>query len=198
MIAVLMAATPALAQGDILNTALESIGLKAREQDPIDYRERAPLVVPPDAKRLRSPEAPAAQRTSAWPQDPDILERKRKAAEANLPRLGSRAENDRPEQLAPGIGTRRNAYAGVPTRGGETAGGEGGNVNRVLTPDQVGRILANSKETALPSGVEPRRQYLTEPPKGYRQSAKGAPVKVTQEPFPIQNDNVQMNIFQRN
>ena len=40
-------ASPALAQLDLIKGALGVLGITTDEKDPIDYRERAPLVVPP-------------------------------------------------------------------------------------------------------------------------------------------------------
>lgn len=194
LLASLTAASPAFAQFDMFNKALESIGLSERERDPIDYRERAPLVVPPDASRLRAPEAPAGSRNAAWPQDPDVLERRRKAEEAKLPMRGSLPGFSATERIDHVTGQKRNAYAGVPTHGSQ-GGGETGNPAMAINPNQLGRIMASSSETVLPSGVEPKRQYLTEPPKGYRQAAKGAPMRSTMDAPAPSNDSIQMNIF---
>lgn len=193
LLAGLTTAGPASAQFDVFNKALESIGLSEPDRDPIDYRERAPLVVPPDANRLRAPEAPAGSRNAAWPQDPDVLERRRKAEEAKLPMRGSLPFYNATERIDNVTGQKRNAYAGVPTQG--THGGELGNPAMAINPNQLGRIMASSSDAVLPSGVEPKRQYLTEPPKGYRQAAKGAPMRSTMDAPAPSSDSIQMNIF---
>lgn len=197
-IALAMTASPALAQSDMINTVLESIGITSPEKDPIDYRERAPLVVPPDAKRLRSPEAPAAQRNAAWPQDPDVLERKRKAAEANVSRFSIIPGNDRTERMSTVTGAHPALPRALPQTN-RNAADEGRRDNvRVLTPEQVGNIMSESTASRTPSGIEPKREYLTEPPTGYRQAARGAPIgRPTQEPFPNQSEHIDMNIYQK-
>ncbi|HRK24055.1 MAG TPA: hypothetical protein PLQ11_03780 [Beijerinckiaceae bacterium] len=196
---VLVAASPASAQllSDPLDEVLSSIGLKDRERDPIDYRERAPLVVPPSGAKLRSPEAPAGANNPAWPLDPDVAARRAKAAESKT-MMAPPSDRD-PSQggLVRGAeGHKRNARAGVPTSNSPGYTGEEPSPMRSLSPDQVGRILASSPESSQPSGIEPQRQYLTEPPKGYRRAAAGAPVRATVEPMPSGNDSVQMNVLQ--
>lgn len=185
---------PAQAQFDPVDEVLETMGLKSRQREQIDYRERPPLVVPPKTGALRPPEQAASERNARWPQDPDVNARKRRAAEGRVPN-GIASEQD-PSQgglVREGEGRKRNAYAGVPTRGGASAGGEGSNPATMLTPSQVGQILASSSETAKPSGVEPDRQYLTEPPKGYRRAAAGAAPRSTVEPMRSDGDSIQIN-----
>ena len=54
------------------------------EKPEIDYRERAPLVVPPKMV-LRPPEASPIEGNKAWPQDPDVQRRKAADAQKKLP-----------------------------------------------------------------------------------------------------------------
>src|ERR1700731_2337493 len=49
-----------------------------KDAPPIDYHERAPLVLPPKME-LRKPIPPVAERTQAWPQDPEIVAAKKAA-----------------------------------------------------------------------------------------------------------------------
>lgn len=192
-----LSALPAQAQflmSDPVDELLEGIGLKSVERDKIDYRERAPIVVPPTGTKLRAPEGSAASRNSQWPQDPDVLARKQRAEQAKLP-SGYQANETRDRLLVdPATGQRRNNMAGVPTTRGGNVLSDGTNPATILTPAQVGRIMANSDpEQKLQPGVEPGRQYLTDPPKGYRRAAAGAPVKATVEPMRPSGDEVQIN-----
>ena len=59
---------------------VRGLGLRDPNTPVIDYRERSPLVVPP-TRDLPPPQAKAAPKNPAWPNDPDIS-RARKAAEA--------------------------------------------------------------------------------------------------------------------
>lgn len=199
-IAAVALASPVHAQflmNDPIDEVLEGIGLKTKERDPIDYRERAPLVVPPSGAKLRTPEDSAAARNGQWPQDPDVLARRRKAEQAKLP-SGYQANETRDTLLVgPGEGRKRNNMAGVPTRGAGSVGGEGSNPATAVSPDQVGRIMASSSDKPLTPGTEPNRQFLTEPPKGYRRAAAGAPVKRTVEPMRPSSEEVEMNVMRQ-
>jgi len=75
-------ATPASAQSILesipMKGALSTLGIIAPDRDPIEYHERAPLVVP-KTMTLPPPAAPqASARNAAWPVDPDLA-RKAKA-----------------------------------------------------------------------------------------------------------------------
>lgn len=192
-----LSALPVQAQflmSDPVDEILEGIGLKSVERDRIDYRERAPIVVPPTGTRLRTPEEAAANRNGQWPQDPDVLAKKRRAEQAKLP-SGYQANETRDRLLVdPATGQRRNNMAGVPTQRGGNVLSDGTNPATILTREQVGRINATAEpEQKLRPGVEPSRQYLTDPPKGYRRAAAGAPVKATLEPMRPAGDEVQIN-----
>jgi hypothetical protein len=60
---------------------MKDLGLQRDGQEGIDYRERAPLVVPPsrDLPPPRS-EGEVADKTAAWPKDPDVRRRKEATA----------------------------------------------------------------------------------------------------------------------
>src|SRR5262245_34571392 len=61
---------PAAAQDEsFAKKALSTIGIIAPDQAPIDYKERAPLVVPPKYT-LPPPQDKVANRGAAWPVDP--------------------------------------------------------------------------------------------------------------------------------
>lgn len=51
---------------------------------PIDYHERAPLVLPPGSG-LPPPVDAAPSRSAAWPNDPDVVKSKRANAQARAP-----------------------------------------------------------------------------------------------------------------
>ena len=72
----LLAATPAFAQeGVLFQNLVKGMGLFGSDKDDIDYKQRAPLVVPPSSA-LPKPQEPGATRTAAWPDDPDVARRK--------------------------------------------------------------------------------------------------------------------------
>ncbi len=135
----------------------------------IDYRERARLVLPPKMT-LPPPAPPVSQRTAAWPLDPEVA-KARKDKEAALEVLkaqsnqearrdGSRVSPDqlRAERTAPGQPTSANhcvnqsntrACDWVPFR-------------------NVLETIGLAKPDEIIAGQEPDRNWLTDPPKGFR------------------------------
>ncbi len=170
-------AAPARAQ--VMDSLLSAIGLKPTEEAPeIDYRERAPLVVPPQMK-LRPPEAPPSERSSQWPTDPDVARRAAEAKAARIPRPNAR-ESDigqgklmRPGDV-PGGRTPRSTGPQEPAPHDmeRTLSGSGW-----VHPDKLRSMGVQSRpETALVAGQEPPRRYLTDPPTGLRVPSDRGPL----------------------
>lgn len=140
------------------------------KEPPIQYRERGRLVLPPKMV-LPAPASPAAQKTQAWPVDPDI-EKVRKAKEAArtilLSQSDTQAERDgnrlSPEQLRADHSPPGKDAAADRRCSSETnkRGCEWVPFRNVM--ETVG--LAKSDEVV--AGQEPDRDWLTDPPKGYR------------------------------
>ena len=187
LVALCVLAGPAVAQTDALTGVLRIIGLSPEEKDPIQYRERPPLVVPPSIGKLRNPEEGAAQTNPNWPQDPDVLARKRKAEEDKQPVARNREyDPSYGAQVPLNEAQRRNRYAGVPSSARDTMAATQRDLDfmRVNQSDVSRALEANrAQQPTLRPGEEPSRQYLTEPPKGYRSAAAGAPVRATVEPI---------------
>lgn len=186
-------AMPAQAQigWDPVDEVLGSVGITARERPHIDYRERAPLVVPPNRTSLPQPQSKAAIRGQRWPNDPDVDARRRAAEEARAP--STTDYEGRVIRDSQG----RNRYAGVPSA--PAGGGDGGyNPARAITQDQVRQLnaaaAAEANTKAYATG-EPRRETLTDPPKGYRAAQGGQAIRRTVEPMRT-DDSIQMNVLQ--
>ena len=138
------------------------LGLTPSDEPEIDYRERPPLVVPPNSV-LRAPTEldPVAQ--AAWPKDPDVLRRKRKVIAAREPANFDKSitqeyiesEQKRKRKQAKN-GQLRNDTALCRMIGGCFS----------TEPPPQG-VQAAAVDPLLPSG-EPRRVYLTDPPTGLR------------------------------
>ena len=153
----------------------------------IDYRERAPLVVPPK-QNLVAPEAPGAHRSTSWPQDPDVLARQKAEDEAHSPMLSvfdKRAE--RPTSKAESLKFRA-AQTDEPNAEecGGGGGRHGGGGTCRVSPYEFQReeqayraVNRDSGSDVVTAGVEPEREYLTQPPKGYLKVNKT--VKATAE-----------------
>jgi hypothetical protein len=132
------------------------------ETDTIDYRPRAPLVVPPTRDL---PEPKEAVRDPAWPKDADANAQRRAA-------LDSRRRVPQPSPNA-GAGTTTNetqAKAPAPAKPDEHEG-------ECLLNDSGPRSCFNvmqsvfggaSTNDAVKPGTEPQRKLLIEPPPGYR------------------------------
>jgi hypothetical protein len=68
----------------LMRQFLKDLGLR-RDGEGIDYRERAPLVVPP-SRNLPPPQSEASVTANpAWPKDPDVQQRNVAATKKRLP-----------------------------------------------------------------------------------------------------------------
>src|SRR5512143_4370548 len=110
---VLLLSAPARAADDdvsidqkFVRSIMDGLGLKRDGEATINYRERAPLVLPP-SRDLRPPErSDAVTANPAWPKDPDVARRNAEAAmerDRNISDEREREQNPlRPDQLTPG------------------------------------------------------------------------------------------------
>ncbi|MFK5597079.1 hypothetical protein ACFZ8E_08745 [Methylobacterium sp. HMF5984] len=165
----LPSAVQAQETGELLRNTLSGIGLLEKPQAPIEYRERAPLVMPPklDGKSLPAPRAGAA--SAQWPKEPEVVERERAAAERRLPK-GSQAQGRYEDNNATlsidEMRSGRRADANL-TREIERKPGENSREDSWVNPLDLIRGIGNEKTE--PAAAEPSRDVLTDPPKGYRQ-----------------------------
>lgn len=177
---------------DFMKNTLQMLGLADEEKPEIDYRERAPLVVPP-AAAAAAPEsgavalpAPAASPSSTnpnWPKDPDVARRRREAEASRAPII--REENGRP--LLPSElnkGRRRGASTPDAPVGADSK-------RDVLLPSELGFTKwfgLGGNEKPLTFEGEPTRESLIQPPEGYQTPAPNAPYGVVEpkkEPFKL-------------
>jgi hypothetical protein len=145
----------------------------------IEYRERAPIVVPKNRAALPAPQPKAAQKTKAWPKDQEVA--RREAARASGPRVDevwnpvSRTELDR-----------------VRSSGGQPRGPDSScndPLARVCDQQAMWSSLKNNKSASddtkdLVPGREASRQFLTDPPAGYRK-----PTTAQKYTFEIKKDD---------
>lgn len=174
---------PAHAQeGLFMRQFLGQIGLLPEDKDPIDYKERPALVVPKDTTKLRPPEQAGAHTKSAqWPVDPDVVERKR-AEERRKALMAFPTKRDSVE----GAALSPSEMAAGRSRKGEVVGERRITTNNdkaglLLGPDEMKVKSDEAQRQALAPGVEPPREFLTDPPKGLRLPDVSAPIKRTQE-----------------
>lgn len=167
---------------NVFTSVLSAVGVVKPDPGPeIDYRERAPLVLPPQ-EALPKPEAPAVKRTAAWPQDPDVLRRRKAAEEARAPIV---ATGDKAEVLTPAELAKGRAAQGEPVNP-NNCGAKGNNRGCLVVSPAELRAEGDRFEAANPdstkelqAGQEPDRTFLTQPPKGYMKATKT--VKATTE-----------------
>ena len=186
----LMSAAPALALDDgqegLFDSILGAVGVGGKKSADIEYRDRAPLVLPPKMA-LRQPLPAGAQRPASWPVDPDVVRRAREAEEGKAV-LAPNSDRFRGRPL-----TKEELLAG---RGVAPTGGPEGPTNCAGTrgrdciwvrPDVLrAQGIKKEEQAGFVVGEEPERKYLVEPPKGYRKVTKQ--VKVTQS-APIQKED---------
>jgi hypothetical protein len=176
----------ALAADDDEEDTLETKFIKKlfgiNERDAINYRERPPLVVPPNLGRLPQPEANAAVNTPSWPKDPEVIERKKRAEAAKNQRRRTSEEDDRaltPAELD--VFGRKPAGSTVlnPT-GPQDAESEGQRAQRPSELGYKGGLFGslfkdNTKPEVATFKGEPARSDLTQPPAGYRTPSTSHP-----------------------
>jgi hypothetical protein len=195
--AVLAAAGARAEEGVLMKSLLGTIGIIPEDRDAIDYRERAPLVLPPRMDLREPSRADGAQaRNAQWPNDPEMVARKREEAEARVPVTESQARrmNDR-ERLSPEEmqgGRRQTSSYSQP----QPAKGEGKD-SYWIRPDILrSQGRSGGDDTSVLADGEPNRTRLAQPPSGMRKPAPGAPVKADSEPV-VREDEADPRAFQR-
>ncbi|MGQ0444108.1 MAG: hypothetical protein ACT4O2_03005 [Beijerinckiaceae bacterium] len=161
-------ATPARAAEDtsMFNSVLGFFGMQSgKEQDSIDYRARAPVVVPP---RTDLPPPKEAVRDPAWPKDPNISAERRAALDSRrpAPRVTPNSRVDMSQtELQLGRGP---TPADDPP---DVCQPESGTSLCLYSPWKALKSVVNvfDSDTVQP-GPEPPRKFLTEPPAGYREA----------------------------
>lgn len=144
-------------------------GLGGEEKPRIDYRERAPLVLPPTTQ-LPPPAAPVSQRNTAWPRDYDAERMRRNQVQTrgvpNDYELGGTGMNAREIRTMGRL--QRNA-----SRDPNAESCRDGDLGELCNPTQFWRVMRTTSSGSatsrdLVAGQEPPRARLTDPPKGFR------------------------------
>jgi hypothetical protein len=182
-----LVAPPASAQEDddgpnALQKMLGAAGILDLPKDPIDYQERAPLVVPPSAV-LPPPGNPdnVKKLNPEWPTDHDLKKaRTASSSKSTLSAIqqqeswGGRALN--PDQLSRAKPGKSNS-----ADSSDTAGGEANRGVYEYKPSALGFLGWGKKKDDLVFNGEPDRTSLLEPPPGYRTPSPNAPYGVVEE-----------------
>ncbi len=195
-------AAPARAFEDTntFNSVMGFFGMQAdKDKDSIDYRARAPLVIPPKID-LPPPQAADAGHPQDWPTDPDVVARRKALADSHRPApqitMNSRAEISK-EELMKGRSEDTSVKLDDQT---DSCGAFGGSAGCSGSAWQyVTQKLGVSKkedDTVVLSGQEPTRKYLTEPPPGYR--APTTKTKDTPDKPKFEPDSADAQAYLRN
>ena len=183
------APSPAGAQG-LLDIGKFLLGVPTEEKPPIDYRERAPLVVPPSTN-LRPPVESASpeERRANWPQDPDVAARRKAAADARKPvmvdsisghEIGGPVRRLTPEQIRAGRVAGQEVTT-VPQRPRYDDRDFQNVMGGLTTLREMDKQSAAAASSGNLDRTEPRRAFLTDPPAGLRRPADNAPFRATRE-----------------
>jgi hypothetical protein len=168
----------------LLRKFMRELGFRQSEEG-IEYRERAPLVVPP-GRDLPPPQPEGTvDRNPAWPKDPDVA-RRREATAAEKAKLKS--TTDRPTDEGRALRPDEMKVRGVlaPAAPAPTAAGPSAEeAARPLSPSQLGggtnwfgdifSKLGPAKPEAAPFTGEPPRTSMTAPPAGYQTPSPSYP-----------------------
>jgi hypothetical protein len=178
----LVGASAASAQeGTVVKGILGEIGLIPKDPPQINYRERAPLVLPPKAD-LPPPVDPGSVETRAanWPKDPDVQAARKEAAQARIPWMQSEAyKNSEGKRLSVEemrAGRRPDARV---SSANPAANDRRADKSR-MEPDEL-RSFSN-KDSAKLEGNGLERKWLSDPPQSLLTAAGSAPLKATQDP----------------
>jgi len=168
----------------------KGLGLQRGDSVGLDYRERSPLVVPP-TRNLPPPETAGANRTAAWPVDPDAKRRVERSGSKQV--LDARRFDDEyrgrtlsPSELNP---------AGAQSRGRTATNKPAGNTDvdgKNERPSELGYMGGlfgwssfgfglGQKDEVATFTKEPPRQALTGPPVGYQTPSAEQPYGVSKE-----------------
>ena len=181
-----------------MRSIMDGLGLKRDGEATINYRERAPLVLPP-SRDLPPPErSDTVTANPAWPKDPDVARRKAEAAMERDRNISDERELEqnplRPDQLTPG-GRAKSKKKQVQTDNGYDAPASG--FGSQLLPSQLGSstssvfgsMFGSKKEETAKFTGEPPRALLTDPPPGYQTPSPDQPYGVGKATAPKPTDN---------
>ncbi|NNM72527.1 hypothetical protein [Enterovirga aerilata] len=159
-------------EGVAIKNLLGTMGIISPEKDPIRYRERAPLVLPPKME-LRAPAGSEsyASNNPQWPKDPDVVARNRRAAEERRPVTESevrRMSENNPRLSIDEIRSGRNPNG--PGPGSHRSDRDG----VWISPTELGGNRPSGEGDKIASA--PMRRTLTDPPSTLRQPARGGEV----------------------
>lgn len=155
-------------EGVAFKNLMGNIGILPKEKDPIPYRERAPLVIPPKVS-LPPPASSSVAANPQWPNDPDVASLRKRRDEERRPVTWS--ETRRMSDNNPILRPSEIQAGRVAAPSGVVPGSHRGDDARdvlYLSPDQMKAGTKKKDDTDVKTAAEPSRSALAEPPPGYR------------------------------
>ncbi len=181
---------PAAAQAvesDFIRNTMSALGLIDDQKPAVQYRERAPLVVPPAVgSTLPAPKPAPSSSVANWPKDPDVARTQQANAVDNRP-VGAESKRDvlLPSELNKGGYLKKKPGAAIDNT---PVGAE--SKRDVVLPSELGFKswfgITPSDEKPIAFNGEPERESIIQPPPGYQTPAPNAPYGVVEkknEPF---------------
>jgi hypothetical protein len=168
----------------MIRSILQTLGLRPSDESGIDYRERSPLVVPPNRNLVPPATAKTNEGNPAWPNDPDIKRRKEAKSSKNNQRRNidwDAETRPQPQSVLRGTGTGTSVGQGQgPIANADLAGpmrpSELGNKGNIFST-----LFGGPKEEYKTFTGETPRTSLIEPPTGYRTPSPNQPYGVGRE-----------------
>jgi hypothetical protein len=158
----LLGTAPAAADDNMFSSVLGFFGGQNNDhkaEQAIDYRPRPPIVVPPS--RDLPPPQQASAHGADWPTDPDAAARRR--AEADSRRPAPRTSDPVPVSPTPIKVKMKDCPAG-------------GVCDDDSFWEKMKATFTGTNQEGVLNGTEPKREYLYEPPPGYRAPLIPSPI----------------------
>jgi hypothetical protein len=169
-------------EGVAIKSILGEIGIIPKDPPQINYRERAPLVLPPRTD-LPNPVDPSSveARAGNWPKDPDVQAARREAIQARTPAMQTEAyRNSEAKRLSIEEIRAGRRVDSRPVAANAAANDRRSDKTR-MDPDEL-KSFTKKDEAKLENGrIE--RKWLSDPPQGLLTAAGTAPVKASQDPI---------------
>jgi len=179
-LALLVAGTAARAEeGEAVKSILGAIGIIPKDKAPIDYRQRAPLVLPPKME-LRAPGGGSAETANAnWPKDPDVAAARRAAAEAKTPWTSTEKYREAKGGALSPDEMRKYRNPDNYTKAPGLVGGQAD--KSIMSPDELRSFAQQPKLEG--NGIE--RRYLSDPPAGLLKAQGTGPLRASVDKVPV-------------
>jgi hypothetical protein len=191
----LSAVAPARAEDDapdtkFLRSVLRGLGLRDGNEEGITYRERSPLVIPPD-RTLPPPEKSAVVSDPNWPVEPEVRRAKELKADKSAPGATGDPWYDAGRPIPRDQLDRGRRSSGKSRSASNDNGTNEYESGKPMSPTQLGykggllgNMFGSNKDEVAKFTGEPERTSLTEPPVGYQTPSPNQPYGLGKDKTP--------------